>query len=103
MVRGWIIQDIGSGFIPITLKKWTRAHPGNINTTLGMMYWDTDNLTVHGGLWFLHRSLAHEVLFEIIEQERHLHKVYVLTEVLTFKIPVEDRLGSDEPMSKQES
>lgn len=101
MVRGWIIQEIGSGYSPVTLKKWTNRNPGTISTSFGMMYWGYES-SAAGACWFLYRSLAHEVLLEIIEQERHMHKVYVLTEVLTFKIPVEDRLGYDEPMPKQE-
>lgn len=102
MIKGWIIQDIAGPYSAVTLSKWTNRNSGDVKTSAGMMYWDRTSGSPHGAYWFSVYERAEEVLKEVIAQERHLHKVYVITTVFTFLMPVEQRLGWDHPMPKQQ-
>lgn len=99
MIRGYIIVDKGSGIYEAVLHQWTNRNPGNMVLSIGPLYW---GVGYHGAYWFSDLSKAYTVLRELIELERHLSKVYLIETVFTFLTPVENRLGWDHPMPKQE-
>lgn len=100
MIKGYIIQDIDSDYGPVYLHKWTNRVPGDITTSAGLMYWDLESGPL-GAYWFSRLKKAKKILKEVIALERNVDKVYVIREVYTFKMPVENRLGWELPMPKQ--